>query len=123
MSLILGTVDQITQQPVKGRKMAGGIRFGEMERDALVAHGCAILVQDRLLLSSDVTQAYVCETCGSLLSVTKFTEGSFTTVRRYWKCLQCDSKENITLVEIPFVYKYLVSELASMNIKTIMKLK
>ncbi|KDN44902.1 DNA-directed RNA polymerase I polypeptide 2 [Tilletiaria anomala UBC 951] len=64
-----GPVDQRTRQPVKGRKRAGGIRFGEMERDALLAHGTSYLLQDRLMNCSDYSTAWVCRTCGSLISL------------------------------------------------------
>jgi DNA-directed RNA polymerase I subunit RPA2 len=64
-----GPVDQRTRQPVKGRKRAGGIRFGEMERDALLAHGTSFLLADRLFNCSDYSTAWVCRTCGSLISL------------------------------------------------------
>jgi hypothetical protein len=37
----------------QGRKRAGGIRLGEMERDSLLAHGVSFILQDRLMNCSD----------------------------------------------------------------------
>ena len=73
-----GPVAALTGQPIKGRSKGGGIRVGEMERDALLAHGCAFLLSDRLLNCSDYTRAWVCKTCGSFLS-TQFSvpKGAF----------------------------------------------
>lgn len=64
-----GKVDKLTRQPVKGRKRGGGIRFGEMERDALLAHGTSFLLQDRLMNCSDYSTAWVCKRCGLISSL------------------------------------------------------
>nr|CAB3265012.1 DNA-directed RNA polymerase I subunit RPA2-like [Phallusia mammillata] len=122
-----GPVDQITQQPIKGRKRAGGIRLGEMERDALLAQGCIMLLHDRLLTNSDYSQAYICEKCGSLLSPVLLSSALSSTHNRYskkyWFCTSCKTGDHMCLVDIPFVYRYLVNELAAMNIKTILSVK
>ena len=67
-----GPVNPVTRQPIKGRKFGGGIRFGEMERDALLAHGAAYLLHDRLHTCSDYTVMEVCSACGSLLSPNQY---------------------------------------------------
>lgn len=54
-----GAIDNVTHQPVKGRKRGGGVRFGEMERDALIAHGASFLLQDRLLHCSDKISVHI----------------------------------------------------------------
>ena len=40
-----------------------------MERDALIAHGTSYLLQDRLMNCSDYSTAWVCRTCGSIISL------------------------------------------------------
>ncbi len=64
----VGAVDQITRQPIKGRRRGGGVRFGEMERDSLLSHGAVFLLQDRLFHGSDKTRVKLCTGCGSLIS-------------------------------------------------------
>ena len=70
-----GTVNPLTRQPIKGRKKGGGIRLGEMERDALLAHGGAYLLRDRLMNCSDRCIAYVCTACGEMLAPTAASVG------------------------------------------------
>ena len=73
-----GAINPLTRQPIKGRKKGGGIRLGEMERDALLAHGGAYLLRDRLMNCSDRSVAYVCTTCGEMLAPTAASAGVAT---------------------------------------------
>ena len=54
-----GPNHNLTHQPVKGRKMGGGIRLGEMERDSLLAHGAAFFLHDRLQNCSDSHKVFI----------------------------------------------------------------
>lgn len=60
----------------------------------------------------------MCKKCGSIISpyLSKLKDNSENQVE-FWTCKTCDSPENIVKVAIPFVLQYLVSELASVNIK------
>lgn len=126
----MGPVNPVTRQPVKGRKVGGGIRFGEMERDSLLAHGAAYLLHDRLHACSDYHTANVCGFCGSLLATVPLptTRGSLGSlglgIQQGGKkiCRVCNTSKGIETVAMPFVFRYLAAELAAMNIKLTMTL-
>ncbi|XP_022804610.1 DNA-directed RNA polymerase I subunit RPA2-like [Stylophora pistillata] len=111
-----------------GRKRQGGIRFGEMERDALLAHGTSYLLQDRLMNCSDRTVGHVCTKCGSILSpllekpVDELAAAAAYRKRK-WICKVCESSVHVQLLAFPYVFRYLVAELAGMNIKTCLQVK
>ncbi|KAK6865872.1 DNA-directed RNA polymerase I subunit RPA2 [Apiospora arundinis] len=142
-----GPVVSTTGQPIKGRKRGGGIRVGEMERDALLAHGTAFLLQDRLMNCSDYSRSWICRKCGSFLSVQP-TVSPFVTKKKTVstvRCRNCADRvdqmkddelakitgeiwedgqgnqwvggEDTTLVAVPGALKYLDVELAAMGVK------
>jgi DNA-directed RNA polymerase I subunit RPA2 len=110
-----GPIDKLTHQPIKGRKRAGGIRFGEMERDSLLAHGVSFLLQDRLMNCSDYSQAHVCTKCGSILSPYKSVTEGMT-------CKICKG-DHIEVIAVPYVFRYLCTELVAMNVKLTLKVE
>ncbi|CAD8211554.1 unnamed protein product [Paramecium pentaurelia] len=117
----MGPVDVLTQQPIKGRKKGGGIRLGEMERDALIAHGVAYCINDRLLKCSDYSETYICDNCGNMLATYQFVqllslENIQSVQSSHPYCVRC-KKSKCSKVAIPFVLRYLVNELAAMNVK------
>lgn len=115
-----GPINQLTRQPVHGRKIHGGIRLGEMERDALLAHGAAFIVQERLLHCSDEATSLVCAKCRSLLSPMTLPPlgGLSHSKPSQAYCRSCESGEDVHLITLPYVFKYLANELAAMNINT-----
>lgn len=112
-----GAIDVLTHQPVKGRRRGGGVRFGEMERDSLLSHGSAFLLQDRLFHCSDKTVMLLCKTCGSILSPVVRAQRRGGHYEQEISCKVCQEKGKVEEVEMPYIFRYLVAQLASVNIK------
>ena len=131
-----GPVNRITRQPIKGRKVHGGIRFGEMERDSLLGHGTAFLLHDRLMMCSDYHTTTVCTLCGSLLSPMPTRSGGATSdssalvgstgggrSRLEVTCRACKTGDGCATIAIPYVFMYLANELAAMGVKLTLSVK
>jgi DNA-directed RNA polymerase II subunit RPB2 len=105
-----GPLVMLTRQPAEGRAREGGLRFGEMERDCVIAHGMSEFTKERLMECSDAFRCYSCKDCG-LLCVANPVEG-------IWNCRGCGNTTNFSAVEIPYAYKLLLQELESMCISS-----
>jgi len=102
-----GPLDAITHQPVAGRSKNGALRFGEMEKDALITHGSCRMTKEVLFDNSDPFQIPVCTECG------------FVSDDRV-SCKHCSSS-SIESKNLPYATKLLLQELTAMGIKTIIQ--
>ena len=115
-----------THQPTGGRGNEGGMRIGEMERDAILAHGVTLFMQESMMKRSDATSFWVCNGCGTI-PISNEREKLFI-------CPSCDgpveysgtTAENIAIipplkrsrvtfskVEMPYALKLLDQELTT----------
>ena len=107
-----GKIALLTRQPIEGRSRGGALRLGEMEQQALVAHGASLLLKERY--DSDKVKLYVCSKCGGIAIEDN--------IRDKIICPLCNSEE-AEPVEISYVFKLLLEELQSLHIHTKLKLK
>jgi DNA-directed RNA polymerase III subunit RPC2 len=92
----------LTRQPTEGRSREGGLRLGEMERDCLIGYGASMLLNERLMTSSDGFRVHVCSSCGLI-------------ARPGW-CQTCRTSEHLCQLQIPYACKLLFQELVAMGI-------
>ncbi|CAL5014605.1 unnamed protein product [Urochloa decumbens] len=110
-----GPVHPLTRQPVADRKRFGGVKFGEMERDCLLAHGAAANLHERLFMLSDFSQMHICQTCERVANVIMRCLPGGKKIRGPY-CGFCKSSENIVRINVPYGAKLLYQELFSMGI-------
>jgi DNA-directed RNA polymerase II subunit RPB2 len=125
-----GRREQRTHQPTGGRGNEGGLRIGEMERDAIVGHGISMFVRESIMKRGDGETFLVCNGCGTI--------PIYNESEQFYVCPLCDgplefsgktvntlelippikrSLATFSKVEMPYVVKLLDQELSTyMNI-------
>lgn len=113
-----GPIQILTRQPAGGRSKEGGLRVGEMEKDALVSHGAASFLRDRLFYASDHYEAHICAHCGQFAQPARPDDARDSGIQLRGEsnyCRGCNLRDTVYRVEMPYCFKLLVQELQAMH--------
>ncbi len=110
-----GPVQVLTRQPTEGRAREGGLRVGEMERDTIIGHGASMVLNERLLQSSDAETVYVSAETG-LVAVEDREQ------RRVYDPVTGD-EDDIHELEVSYAFKLLLDEMIALGIRPRLELE
>ena len=125
-----GRREQRTHQPTGGRGNEGGLRIGEMERDAIIGHGISMFTKESVMKRGDGETFLICNGCGTI--------PIYNEAEEFYVCPLCDgpltfsgktantlelippnkrSLATFSKIEMPYVVKLLEQEMSTyMNI-------
>ncbi len=120
----------LTRQPVSGRANDGGLRVGEMERDAIISHGATDFLRESMLVRGDQYYMAVCNKTGGLaiynpeknlflspmadgpIKYTDTLDGKGMNVEQVTKY-----GRSFSVVRVPYAFKLFMQELQTCNIR------
>ena len=125
-----GRKEQITHQPTGGRGAQGGLKIGEMDRDAIVGHCITAFQRESFMKRSDAAKIQICTGCGTVpifnpskkskISINQCTLCNgppkyIGTTNYNMEILPITKKQKgrIVTVELPYATNVLLQELAS----------
>ena len=126
-----GPRTNLTRQPVSGRANDGGLRIGEMERDAVISHGMSFFLRESMMERADAYQIAVCNHSGHMAIYNpardillspgvdgpiKYTGSLFQEGQQEVQQISKYGK-SFSLVQLPYSMKLLMQELQAMNIQ------
>ena len=118
----------LTRQTVQGRANDGGLRVGEQERDAIVAHGLSYFLKESMLVRGDEYFMAICNVTGMIaiyntnlnLFMSPFADGPIKYVGELDDTLKIDKitkfGRSFSVVRVPYAFKLLIQELSALNI-------
>ncbi len=114
----------LTHQAPEGRSKEGGLRFGEMERDAMLAHCIARFLHERMMYTADAYDTHICGSCGLFAQrmMRKDNKAYATKDDIYW-CPACRNKTDVAKIRIPYAAKLLFQEMMALSIAPRIRVK
>ena len=120
----------LTRQTVQGRANDGGLRVGELERDAIISHGLSYFLKESMMERGDKYRMAICNTTGLIsiynkdlnLFISPMADGPI----KYTGSLDNNNMniEQITkhgrsfsIICVPYAFKLLIQELSTMNVQ------
>ena len=121
-----GRREMRTHQPTGGRGNEGGMRIGEMESHAIMAHGVTLFMQESMMKRADATNFWICNGCGTI--------PIYNEREKLFVCPMCDgpvefsgqtedtlalipplrrSRVTFSKVEMPYAFKLLDQEIST----------
>lgn len=102
-----GLRSDVNRQPIPGRIRGGGLRFGYMERDAILSHGASELIREIYLVSSDKYKCMICSKCRNVAYIDSSSK---------YHCRVCADEADIGNLEVPFSHMLTQNLLAGAGI-------
>lgn len=109
-----GPIHLLTRQPNEGRRQNGGLRFGPMEVECVVAHSASEILRERTFTTSDRYEAPICKKCGYICDANPHL-GTF-------HCRVCQDSEHVRMVSLPYTTKLMCQELNATGVKIAFRL-
>lgn len=103
-SRAVGPVSAVSHQPVEGKAKGGGMRIGEMEKDALIGYGCTEIIREKFMHETDAFETVVCTRCQTMLN-------------SQTSCYVCGDRPD-AMLEIPYSFKLISQTLRMAGIDT-----
>jgi len=127
-----GPLTKLTRQPVSGRANDGGLRIGEMERDAVISHGMSYFLKESMMDRADAYKLAICNKTGMVaiynpskdLLISPSADGPI----QYNGSVEKDENNigvkqitkhgrSFSIVHVPYSLNLLVNELKCINVQ------
>lgn len=119
----------LTRQTVQGRANNGGLRIGEMDRDAIISHGMMNFLNESMMERGDKYYMAICNNSGTIavynesrnLFLSPMTDGPLKFIENLDGGLNIEPitrfGRDFSIVKVPYAFKLLYQELQAMNVQ------